>query len=87
MKEYHVTEEQVAKYTRMDADRLHQVLVGEVVMNINDYVDIYYAIPHSDEIHIPAEKHGVDSKLVFSHQGVTFPILPYLKGRKSNRNS
>jgi hypothetical protein len=53
-----VTEEQMAKYTRMDADRLHQVLVGEVVMNINDYVDI----PHSGESHIPAEKHGVENK-------------------------
>ena len=61
MKEHHVTEEQMAKYTRMDADRLHQVLVGEVVMNINDYVDI----PHSGESHIPAEKHGVENKLHF----------------------
>ena len=56
MKDYHVTEEQVTKYTRTDADRQHLVLAGEVVMNINDYVDIYYAIPHSDESHIPADQ-------------------------------
>ena len=55
MDDYHVTEEQVVKYTRMDADRLHRVLAGEVVMNVSDYVDIYYAIPNSDESCISAD--------------------------------
>ena len=53
---YHVTEEQVAKCTRMDADKLHRVLAGEVVMNVSDYVDIYYAIPNADESHISSDQ-------------------------------
>lgn len=56
MYDYQMTEEQVVKCTRMDADRLHQVLTGEVVMNISDYVDVYYAIPSADESHIPADQ-------------------------------
>ena len=44
MEDYHVTEEQVAKYTRMDANRLHQIMAGEIVMNISDYIDIHFAI-------------------------------------------
>lgn len=55
MDDYHVTEEQVVNCTRMDADKLHRVLSGEVVMNISDYVDIYYAIPNVDESHIPTD--------------------------------
>lgn len=44
MEDHHVTEEQVAKYTRMDANRLHQIMAGEIVMNVGDYCNIYFAI-------------------------------------------
>ena len=44
MEDYHVTEEQVTKYTRMDAERPHQIMAGEIVMSVGDYIDIYFAI-------------------------------------------
>jgi hypothetical protein len=28
----------------MDANRLHQIMAGEIVMNVGDYCDIYFAI-------------------------------------------
>ena len=44
MEDHHVTEKQLVKYTRMDANRLHQIMAGEIVMNVSDYCDIYFAI-------------------------------------------
>lgn len=56
MLKYKVSEDQLAKYTRMDADRLHRVLAGEVVMTPIDYIDISSSIPNADESHIPANQ-------------------------------
>ncbi len=56
MLKFKVSEEQLAKYTRMDADRLHHILNGEVVMKIVDYFDIFSSIPNANESHIPADQ-------------------------------
>ena len=56
MQKYKVSEEQLAKYTRMNADRLHRVLAGEVVMTPIEYIDISSSILNADESHIPANQ-------------------------------
>ena len=52
MANYHVTPEQVAMYTRMDFNRLQDILDGSVVMGLGKFCDIYHAIPDADESHI-----------------------------------
>ena len=55
MESFHVTPEQVAMYTRMDHSRLQTILVGNVVMGLGEFCDIYHAIPEADESQIPAD--------------------------------
>ena len=39
--DFHVTLEQLAKYTRIDLQRLQEILNGSVVMGIGEFFDIY----------------------------------------------
>ena len=53
--DFHVTLEQLAKYTRIDLQRLQEILNGSVVMGIGEFFDIYHSIPEADESHISAD--------------------------------
>ena len=49
MAQFNVTQDQVARYTRIDLPRLQAILDSTVVMGIGEFMDVYLSIPDADE--------------------------------------